>query len=85
MWVEDTTYIRRDSQGTITHYEGIVYDITKQKQAEEVILHINIVLRTIRNINQLIVVEKNRDELIRKACEILIENHGYDNAWNQRC
>jgi len=34
-WVDDITYIRRDSRGIITHYEGIVYDITDLKQAQE--------------------------------------------------
>ncbi|MCK4536539.1 MAG: PAS domain S-box protein [Desulfuromonadales bacterium] len=34
-WVDDRTYIRRDSRGMITHYEGIVYDITERKQAKD--------------------------------------------------
>jgi PAS domain S-box-containing protein len=34
-WIDDKTYIRRDQHGTITHYQGIVEDITEQKQAEE--------------------------------------------------
>lgn len=37
-WVDDTTYIRRDSRNVITDYEGIVYDITDQKQAEKELL-----------------------------------------------
>jgi len=56
-------------------------DITERKQAEEKILHLNLVLRTIRNVNQLIVEERNRDVLIQKACELLTENRGYRNAW----
>jgi len=34
-WIDGRTYIRRDSSGAITHYEGIVLDITDQKKAEE--------------------------------------------------
>ena len=34
-WLDDRTYIRRDNKGTITHYEGIVVDITDRKQAAE--------------------------------------------------
>jgi PAS domain S-box-containing protein len=34
-WVNDSTQIRRDTQGEISHYEGIVYDITDRKQAEK--------------------------------------------------
>jgi len=33
-WVEDKCYIRRDSRGIITHYEGIIYDITKRVQTQ---------------------------------------------------
>ncbi len=33
-WVEDMTYIRRDQAGQITHYEGIVIDITGKQAAE---------------------------------------------------
>ena len=34
-WTEDHTWIRRDADGNITHYQGIVVDITERKQAEE--------------------------------------------------
>lgn len=34
-WVDDKTYIRRDSNGGIIRYEGIVYDITRLKDTEE--------------------------------------------------
>ncbi len=34
-WIIDYTHIRRDPSGTITHYEGIVLDITERKLAEE--------------------------------------------------
>jgi PAS domain S-box-containing protein len=34
-WLDDRTYIRRDIKGNITHYEGIVVDITDSMQAAE--------------------------------------------------
>jgi PAS domain S-box-containing protein len=34
-WIEDYTHIRRDKTGKITHFEGIVIDITERKRAEE--------------------------------------------------
>jgi PAS domain S-box-containing protein len=52
-----------------------------RKQTEEKIEHLNLVLRAIRNVNQLIIKEKNMDVLIQKICEILIEDRGYSNAW----
>jgi len=34
-WVDDQTYIRRDEKRKITHYQGIVLDITERKRAEK--------------------------------------------------
>ena len=33
-WLEDRTFMRRDESGRITHYQGIVEDITERQQAE---------------------------------------------------
>jgi PAS domain S-box-containing protein len=33
-WINDWTWIRRDDQGTITHYQGVIVDITARKEAE---------------------------------------------------
>jgi PAS domain S-box-containing protein len=56
-------------------------DITERKQAEEKILHLNLVLRAIRNINQLIAKRPDRDSLLKGACENFVETRGYYNAW----
>jgi PAS domain S-box-containing protein len=34
-WLDDQTWIRRATDGTITHYQGIVMDITERKLAEK--------------------------------------------------
>ena len=34
-WTDDQTWIRRDPDGKITHYQGIVVDITERRQVEE--------------------------------------------------
>jgi len=56
-------------------------DITERKRAEERIEHLNLVLRAIRTVNQLVVREKDRDTLLKGACNSLIETRGYYNAW----
>ena len=33
-WIDDKTWIRRNAQGEITHYQGICIDITEQKEFE---------------------------------------------------
>ena len=59
--------------------------MTEEKKEREFyqrkIEHLNLVIRAIRSVNQLIVREKNRDRLIRRVCEGLIENRGYYNSW----
>ena len=37
-WVEDHTWIIRDSQGNITHYEGALLDITERKSAQDALV-----------------------------------------------
>ncbi len=34
-WIDDYTHIRRGNDGTITHYEGLILDITRRKRAED--------------------------------------------------
>jgi len=75
------TYPIRDANGDIVGIANITLEITKRKRAEEKIEHLNLVLRAIRSVNQLITREKDRDRLLQGACESLIETRGYHNAW----
>jgi PAS domain S-box-containing protein len=34
-WTDDRTWIKRDADGKITHYQGVIMDVTDRKQAEE--------------------------------------------------
>ena len=52
-------------------------DITDLKQAEAEAKHLNLVLRAIRNVNQLITREKDCDRLLRDICLALVETRGY--------
>ncbi|OPX24953.1 MAG: hypothetical protein B1H05_04400, partial [Candidatus Cloacimonas sp. 4484_140] len=72
--------------GVKTEYQGklagliSIRDITERKQAEERIDHLNLILRSVRVVNQLITKEKDRNVLIQQACEILTRNEGYHEA-----
>jgi len=61
--------------------QSLQREIKIQKQAEKRIKRLNSILKAIRNVNQLIVTEKDRDNLLRKACDIMVEARGYDAAW----
>jgi PAS domain S-box-containing protein len=79
-WVElSSTLVRRD--GKARYYLSNWVDITKRKQAEEKIEHLNAVLCAIRNVNRLITKEKDRDTLLQAVCDSLVETRGYYNAW----
>ena len=56
-------------------------DITERKAAEQRIAHLNRVLHAIRNVNQLITKETDRDRLAQGICDNLIQGHGYFNSW----
>ncbi len=70
----------RDDGGEVAQVRGSIQDITERKLAEQQILHLNNVLRAIRDVNQLIVHERDRDRLIREGCRLLVDNRGYSSA-----
>ncbi|MGE5401558.1 MAG: PAS domain S-box protein [Ignavibacteriales bacterium] len=36
-WVDDRTWVRKNELGEVTHYQGIIIDITKRKRAEQLL------------------------------------------------
>ncbi len=57
-------------------------EIRRQNRAHAAkIEHLNRILRAIRNVNQLIVHEKDPRTLIQEACNLLVETRGYSGAW----
>ncbi len=62
-------------------FATVFTDITKRKKAEEKKGHLNSLLRSIRDINQLIVKEDNKDRLIQSVCDTLLETRGYEHVW----
>ena len=59
----------------------ILADVTERKRAVERIDHLNVVLRSIRNVNQLITKEKDLDALLKGCCDALVSQRGYSHAW----
>ncbi len=67
----------RNGNGSVTGSVHIISDVTERKRSEARITHLNAVLRGIRSVNQLITREKDRDRLIRQACDFLVEARGF--------
>jgi PAS domain S-box-containing protein len=76
-WIQDDGTPRYDSTGLFMGYIGHCLDITEFMLAKERIAHLNNVLRAIRDVNQLIVHERDRTALINKGCRLLVDNRGY--------
>jgi PAS domain S-box-containing protein len=62
-------------------FQSIIRNIAERKQADEKIRHLNVVLRAIRNVNQFITREYDRDQLLQVACKSFVETRGYRSAW----
>ncbi|MBN1573896.1 MAG: PAS domain S-box protein [Deltaproteobacteria bacterium] len=80
-WIGHVCQPVYDSDGNHLGRRGSNRDITKQKLAEDHIINLNRLLKSIRDINQLIVREKDRDNLLQEACDILTSVGGYRMAW----
>lgn len=80
-WTDDITWIRRDENGNITHYQGVVLDVTLRKLAEEKLLKLNRVYSVISQINQTIVRVHDKDKILGEACRIAVEYGELRMAW----
>jgi|GEM_PF-1679490 PAS domain S-box-containing protein len=67
--------------GEVVEVEGIVREITERRRMEEEIIKVNRLLRTINNINKLMVHERDKNVLLQKACEELTSLEEYYSAW----
>ena len=69
-WIDDHTWIRRNQKGEITHYQGIILDITERKKTEEKLKISKEKYRLItENVSNLIIVINQKFE-----CEYVNEN-----------
>ena len=53
----------------------------RRVELQDLLDHRNRVLGAIRNVNQLIVWEKDPKRLLDESCRLLLETRGYDNVW----
>lgn len=60
---------------------AVLDEITERKAAQEREAYIKKVLLAIRNVNQLITAETDRNRLIERACRMMTETLGYYNVW----
>ena len=61
-------------------YEELEKKIEKLQKVTKRTQRLNLVLRTIRNVNKFMIQEKDRDALVRGICGVLAETRGYHNV-----
>ena len=70
-----------DAAGNVIYLISSAVDITDRKLAEDHIQHLLSVLEAIRNVDQLIVHEKNRQKMLQGACDIISQTRQYKFVW----
>lgn len=73
--------LQRELQALRSKVAETASKVAETASKDDRIRRLNLVLRTIRNVNQLLVKEKDRAELLQGICENLVANRGYFNAW----
>jgi PAS domain S-box-containing protein len=68
----------KNSEGQVIGALSSARDITESRKTEEIVAHLNRVLRSIRDVNKVIINEKNAEKIIQQTCNILVERRGYN-------
>jgi PAS domain S-box-containing protein/putative nucleotidyltransferase with HDIG domain len=78
-WVDIRIIPILDRDGSVMLFVEWVRDITERKQAENRIKQLNSLLKSIRNVNQLIIQEDDFNKVIQDSCRILQQTREYLN------
>ncbi|NOY78836.1 MAG: PAS domain S-box protein [Calditrichaeota bacterium] len=79
--IDDSGAPIRDDKGNILGAVLVFHDISQRREAEKRIHHLNRVLRSIRDINQLIVRAEDEKTVLEQACSILTRVRDFPLAW----
>lgn len=77
--VDDKTSIVRDTKGNITHYQGILIDVTKEKQAEE---ELKSKYRELEKINKFAIGREVKMVELKKETNKLLKELGKEQKYN---
>ncbi|MBI4203484.1 MAG: EAL domain-containing protein [Betaproteobacteria bacterium] len=80
-WIHNRARLVRSAGDGETRIDGIASDVTDRKRQEEKILRLSRIERVLSGVNSAIVRIRDRDELLREACRIAVEDGGFALAW----
>ena len=80
-WIQDLVQIFTDSAGKIDYVNGILFDITDRKQAEERLQRTSRALKALSACNQALVHATQEKGFLTDVCEVIVRQGGYPLAW----
>jgi diguanylate cyclase (GGDEF)-like protein/PAS domain S-box-containing protein len=80
-WIQNRARCQHSAPGYEARIDGIATDITERVRQERKILRLSRMERVLSGVNSAIVRIRDRDELLREACRIAVEDGGFALAW----
>ena len=71
LWIQERSHIVCDPEGKISYINGVLFDVSERKRAEEKISDLNILLKTITEINEDLLRVKSEPQLFQNTCDRL--------------
>lgn len=71
LWIQERSHIVCNPEGRILYINGVLFDISERKRTEEKINDLNILLKTITEINEDLLRVKSEPQLFQNTCDRL--------------
>lgn len=80
-WIQARGRCATDGSGAVVRIDGMARDVTQRREQEERIAHLTRIRSVLSGINSIIVRVREREELMREACRIAVEQGGFGMVW----
>jgi len=80
-WIKNTIVPRRNAEGCLVGYDGLVSDITERKRAEIELTRVNKALQALSACNQTVIHSPTETDLLSNVCRIVVHTGGYHMCW----
>jgi PAS domain S-box-containing protein len=84
LWCSISARAVRDEGGAILHYDGFVTDVSARRKAEDEARKLARVNRALSLCNQALIRATDESALLRRICEIVVDEAGYRLCWAGR-